>query len=109
MGRTGCRFLCEGICKPLSANLSQLKIGSLTLDPTFDPDTTEYETETSNATNSLTATPEDEDATVTVTLNDEAVTGTTLTWDDGENELVIKVENGDESKTYTVAVTASVK
>lgn len=91
--------------KPLSADLSLLKIGSLTLTPTFDPDVTEYETTTANATNTLTATPEDEDATVTVTLNDEELTGTTCTWEDGENELVIEVVNGTESKTYTVTVT----
>lgn len=91
----------------MSADLSELKIGSLTLDPAFDPDVTEYETATTTTTNTLTATPEDEDATVAVTLNDEAVTGTTLTWDVGENELVIKVTNGEESKTYTVTVTKS--
>lgn len=95
------------IRRPLSANLSELKIGSLTLDPEFDPDETSYETTTTNATNTVTATPEDEDATVELKLNEEAMTGTTATWEEGENTLEIVVTNGTETKTYTVAVTKS--
>lgn len=68
---------------------------------------TEYETATTSATNTLTATPKTEDADVTVELNGEEVTGTTLTWETGENELVITVEAGGLSKTYTVNVTKS--
>ena len=50
----------------MSARLSGLTIGALTLTPTFDPNTTEYTATTTNATNTVTATPEDEDATVTI-------------------------------------------
>ena len=77
------------------------------LDPTFDADVTEYETATTDDTNTLTATPKTEGADVTVELNDTEVTGTTLTWESGENELVITVEAGGLSKTYTVTVTKS--
>ena len=50
----------------MSARLSGLTIGALMLTPPFDPDTTEYTATTTNATNTVIATPKDEDATVTI-------------------------------------------
>ena len=47
----------------MSARLSGLTIGALMLTPPFDPDTTEYTATTTNATNTVIATPKDEDAT----------------------------------------------
>lgn len=92
----------------ITADLSGLAIGSLSLTPEFDPDVTEYTATTTNATNKVTATPEDEDAEVTIMLGDTEITnGESATWEAGENVLEITVTNGDTEKTYTVTVTKS--
>ena len=90
----------------MSARLSTLRIGALTLTPSFDPDVTEYAAATSNATNTVTAEPEDEDATVTLKLGGEA-TANPVTWALGENVLTVEVVNGEAEQTYTVTVTKS--
>ena len=89
----------------MSARLSGLTIGALTLTPTFDPDTTEYTATTTNATNTVTATPEDDGATVTI-LNGETPidNGTAATWTDGANVVTITVKNGTAQKVYAVTV-----
>ena len=92
----------------MSARLSGLTIGALTLTPTFDPDTTEYTANTTNATNTITATPEDENAEVTILNGETTVTnGTAATWVDGANTVKVTVENGAAQKVYTVTVTKS--
>lgn len=73
---------------------------------------TEYTAATTNASNTLTAVPDDEDATVSVTHGEtEIAEGEpgkyTLTWETGENTVTIEVVNGDESNTYTMTVTKS--
>lgn len=90
----------------MSARLSGLTIGALTLTPTFEPDTTEYTANTTNATNTITATLEDDDATVTI-LNGETPVenGTAATWQEGANTVTITVKNGTAQKVYTVVVT----
>lgn len=92
----------------MSARLSGLTIGALTLSPAFDPDTTEYTATTTNATNTVTATPEDEGATVTI-LNGETPVpnGTAATWVEGDNTLTVTVKNGAAGAVYTVTVTKS--
>lgn len=89
----------------MSARLSGLTIGALTLTPEFDPDTTEYTADTTNATNTITATPEDDGATVTI-LNGETPVenGTAATWSEGANTVTVTVKNGTAQKVYTVAV-----
>lgn len=90
------------------ATLSALTIGSLTLTPAFDADTTAYTATTENATNVVTATATDEDATVAITVNGTAHTsGTAATWNAGENAVAVTVTNGSATKTYTVTVTKS--
>ena len=92
----------------MSARLSGLTIGALTLTPSFDPDTTEYTATTTNATNTITATPEDEGATVTILNGDTQVeNGTAAAWADGENTVAITVQNGSVQKVYTATVTKS--
>lgn len=87
-------------------NLSGLTIGSLELTPSFDKDVTEYTATTVNATNTVTATAEDENAEITVEVNDvEIDNGGTATWTGGLNEVVITVTNGENSKEYSVVVT----
>lgn len=91
----------------MTARLSGLTIGALTLEPTFDPDTNEYTATTSNSTNTVTATPEDSTSSVKITLNDETdvENGTAASWESGENTLDIQVTNGTAENTYTVTVT----
>lgn len=90
----------------MSARLSGLTIGALTLTPTFDPDTTEYTANTTNATNTITATPEDGGAEVTILNGETPVTnGSAATWNEGANTVTITVENGTAQKVYTVTVT----
>lgn len=88
--------------------LSSLSIGSLTLSPAFDKDTTAYTASTSNATNTITAVASDTEATVEIKVGDTAVeNGSYATWESGENTVTIKVTNGTAEKTYTVTVTKS--
>ncbi len=89
-----------------NVNLSALTIGSISLDPVFAAGTTAYTAETSNATNAITATAADENAGVSITVNGDSLTnGSSATWEEGENSVVITVTNGGSGKTYTVTVT----
>lgn len=92
----------------MSARLSGLTIGALTLTPTFDSDVTEYEVATTAATNKVTATPEDENATVEILVGETEIdSGDSATWSEGENTVTITVTNGETEKVYTVTVTKS--
>ena len=78
------------------------------MTPAFDPDVKTYTATTDNATNKLTAVPDD-GAEVAVELNDEAVTAGsdgkfTMTWAEGENAVEITVTAGTESAVYTITV-----
>lgn len=93
---------------PISKRLKGLTIGALTLDPEFDPDVTDYAVSTTNASNKVTATPEDPEAEVVITANDvEIESGDSVTWEEGENEVVVEVTGSRGTTTYTVTVTAS--
>lgn len=92
----------------MSARLSGLTIGALTLTPAFDPDTAEYTANTTNATNTITATPEDEKAAVTILNGETPVNnGAAAAWAEGANTVTITVKNGTAQKIYTVTVTKS--
>lgn len=70
----------------------------------------EYEVETSNASNKVTATAADEDAEIEIKLGDTEIdNGSSPSWETGENVLTVKVTASDEfaseTKTYTVTVT----
>lgn len=89
-------------------NLSGLTIGSLSLSPTFSKNVVTYTANTTNATNKITATAEDPNATVTIHNGDSPVSnGGSATWSTGENTLTVKVANGTKEKTYTVIVSKS--
>lgn len=93
-----------------NANLIDLRIGSLTLTPEFNAETSAYTATTSNATNTVSAIPADGGAEISVTLNGEAVNnGTAAKWDEGENTVKVSVTAADGStvKDYTVTVTKS--
>lgn len=77
------------------------------MTPEFDPDETDYAVTTTNASNKVTATPESADATVVITANDvEIESGDPVTWESGENEVVVEVTGSRGTTTYTVTVTA---
>ena len=78
------------------------------MTPAFDPDVTEYTATTENATNKLTAVPDD-GAEISVELNGAEVTAGsdgkyTMTWAEGENSVEITVTAGTESEVYTITV-----
>ena len=89
------------------AALSGLTIGGLTLTPSFDANTAAYTATTSNATNSIAATPS-VGCTAEISLTGKKVqNGSALTWKSGENKVDITVFNGTLSKSYAVTVTKS--
>lgn len=92
------------------ATLADLKIGALALSPTFAAATTSYTAATTNASNTVTATPADAGATIEITVGDKPVeNGSAVTWAPGANAVKIKVTaaDGTATKTYTVTVTKS--
>lgn len=91
-----------------NANLLDLRIGTLSLNPEFSADTNAYTVETANATNTVSAIPADAGAEIEVTVNAEPIAnGTAAKWTDGENTVSVKVTaaDGTSTKTYTVTVT----
>lgn len=67
---------------------------------------TEYTATTTNATNTVTATPEDEGAEVSILNGETPVTnGAAATWQEGANTVTITVTNGEAEQVYTVTVT----
>lgn len=92
----------------MTASLQALVVGTLTLNPAFDPNVLSYTTATTNATSKVTATPERSGATVTILNGETPVqSGGTATWSEGENTLTVTVENGTTKRVYTVTVSKS--
>lgn len=90
------------------ARLASLKIGALTLSPTFNKSVMVYTATTTDATNTITAVAKDGEAEIEILVNEAPHTnGTSATWEDGENTVEITVTSGTESETYTVTVTKS--
>ncbi len=95
------------------AELSDLKIGNLTLSPAFAAATTSYTATTTAATNTVNATPADAGAEIEVLIDPadgeehEIGNGTAAKWGSGENTVKINVTaaDGTTTKTYTVTVT----
>jgi len=97
------------------AALSALSLGSVSLSPAFDTETTTYTASTTNATNTVTATPADAGASIVITNKGtsgdavEVPNGSAVTWQAGANTLTVTVtaEDGAATKAYTVTVTKS--
>ena len=93
-----------------SANLTSIKIGSLTLTPAFDPAVTTYTATTTSNEDKITVRTLYTDAEVEI-LNGAAKVknGSAATWSTGSNTLTINVTNpaatGTVTKSYTVTVT----
>lgn len=88
--------------------LASMSIGSLTLSPTFNKSVFVYETDTTNATNTISAVAMNGEATIEI-LNGvtPVVNGAAATWATGENIVTINVTIGATTETYTVTVTKS--
>ena len=92
-----------------NAELSDLKIGALTLTPDFSAETTTYTATTSNATNVISAVPAKASAEIVIKVGeDEIANNTAATWSEGSNTVTITVKDGEATKTYTVTVTKNV-
>lgn len=108
------------VCKEIKANtipgtvptvlaptLATLSIGSVTLVPAFDPSIRNYTAETTNSTNTVTATGAD-GATVVIKNGSTTVTsGSSATWAAGPNTLTVTATKGGITTTYKVIVTKS--
>ena len=69
---------------------------------------TDYTANTTNQTNTITATATDPEAEITIMNGETPVTnGTAATWQDGPNTVTITVKNGTAQKVYTVVVTTT--
>lgn len=93
-----------------NAELSDLRIGSLTLTPAFSAGTLSYTASTTNATNTVTAAPADAGAEIEITVGDTKIeNGSAPAWAAGENTVTIKVmaADGTTTKSYTITVTKS--
>ena len=87
--------------------LSALSIGALTLDPTFDADINNYETDTENASDTVTATA-GSGVDVVITVNGNSITnGTAPTWAAGDNLVSVQLASKDGMNTYSITVTKS--
>lgn len=90
------------------AALSDLKLGALTLEPSFSSSVTSYMAETENETNTITAIPSSAAAAVKVSVNGTEVNnGSQAKWQSGSNTVLVEVtaEDGTSEKSYTVTVT----
>jgi HK97 family phage major capsid protein len=93
---------------PTDAYLAALSIGSIDLSPTFAGAVDTYTAATTNATNTISATPFVTKATVAIDVDGTpVVSGASATWAEGENVVTITVTNGTTVKSYTVTVTKS--
>lgn len=85
--------------------LSALTIADATLSPTFDRHIKEYTTTVDASTSVVTATARDDDATVVIKNGSTTVTsGSSATWEAGENILTVTVTNGAFAEVYKVTV-----
>lgn len=92
------------------ATLASLKIGTLTLSPSFDPDEDTYTASTTNASNIIYAQPADAGATMEIKLGSTVkANGSALTWAAGSNVVTVTVTaaDGTTTETYTITVTKS--
>lgn len=92
--------------KQYNTNLKELSTSPANISPTFTNNNLRYNIELGNNQNSITitATPEDSNATVKIMVNGKEQ-DTTLTINSKETIISIIVENNGESKTYTLNVT----
>ena len=79
------------------------------MDPEFDPDTTSYETETANASDTLTLTPEGTSTTVEVRFYESEPDGWSVENPEGEYTLTWDFTDSDENYIQIVATSEAVE
>lgn len=90
------------------ARALDIVVGSLTLDPEFNKSNPNYTSATTNATNAITVTPVDEEATIEIDVDGTpVVNGASATWADGINVVTVNITSGTETEKYTIEVTKS--
>lgn len=96
------------IYESFDARLEDLDLGSASLSPAFNKSTHSYTATTTNATNTITAIPVDDEATVEILVNGSAIANAAqATWNDGENTVVINITSGTDTESYSILVTKS--
>lgn len=97
----------QDVANPVVAALQSLTIGGLSLSPAFSTGTDTYTADTTNAQDAISAVPT-MGASVTVKVGKAQIqNGGNATWSEGSNVVTITVNNGKNSKVYTVTVTKS--
>ncbi len=89
------------------ATLASLTVaaGAVAISPTFDSNIHYYAAETENVADLVTAVASDENAVIEATLNGEAADlGSSLSWEEGQNVVVITVTNGNVVEMYVLVV-----
>ena len=97
----------KDVANPVVAALQSLTIGGLSLSPAFSTGTDTYTADTTSAQDAISAVPT-MGASVTVKVGKTQIqNGGNATWSEGSNVVTITVNNGKNSKVYTVTVTKS--
>lgn len=97
----------QDVANPVVAALQSLTIGGLTLSPTFATGTTTYTATTTNAKDAISAVPTMGSSVIITVGKTRVQNGGEATWSAGSNVVSITVNNGTNSKVYTVTVTKS--
>lgn len=112
IGLNGVTPMADMAFAPDTANeppsLSALSLGAAALSPTFSADVTSYTASTTNASNAITATPQNPVDRVSIVVNGSVLTnGSSATWNEGANVVTVTVTSfvNGTSETYTVNVT----
>ena len=86
--------------------LTDLTVGSITLSPTFGPETLTYTGTVTGASDAVTASPSQAKAKVHLEFGGKNYpNGATLKWNTGANTVNVVVENGVSERTYTLTLT----
>lgn len=88
------------------SSAKEVKIGDLTLTPSFAPGVRSYKAFTKNSKDAVTVTASSSEATVEIKNKESTVeSGNEATWESGENIVTATVTNGSDKTQYTVVVT----
>lgn len=86
--------------------LTDLTVGSISLSPTFGPETLTYTGTVTGTSDAVTASPSQAKAKVHLEFGGKNYpNGATLKWNTGANTVNVVVENGVSERTYTLTLT----
>lgn len=101
--------MAEAAAPSAVVDLVDLRVGGLTLAPSFATGTTAYSVSTEHAKDTINAVPADAGASIDVKVGTKTIkNGTAATWATGENTVKVTVTaaDGTTTKTYTITVNA---